>query len=287
VVLGSANADRVVRVRHLPAPGETLTATGARTHPGGKGANQAVAAARAGARVHLHACLGDDANGQLLRGWLGGEGIDLANVRTVDAPTGNAVVTVDASGENTVVVVPGANALVSATLLDLGPGDVLVLQQEVPESTVHAALVHARQRGATSLLSCAPFRPVAAATLAMATGVLVNAGELAALGGQVAREPDQWLVVTQGAQGADLLDGSGAQRVNSPAVRAVDTTGAGDCLAGVLAAGLARRLPIAEALAHAVRAAALSVTAAGAGPSMPHWDGQGWLEAQDRGRLSG
>jgi ribokinase len=275
-VVGSINLDLVVGVERHPAPGETVIGDDRRELPGGKGANQAVAAARLGAAVALVGRVGADAQGARLRAGLAAEGVDVTHVREdPDAPTGVALIAVDAAGENTIVVSPGANARVGAGDVDaahdvLAGAAVVLLQHEVPEEAVAAAIVAA---GATVVLNPAPARAVAAPV-----DVLVpNRGELAALAGR-AGDPvalarslagARAVVVTLGAQGAVVVEGDRAEHVAAPHVRAVDTTGAGDAFCGALAQALDDGATLVEAARWAVRAAAASVTRAGAQGGLP------------------
>jgi len=289
VVLGSVNRDLVLAVPRHPRPGETVAALGLAEHPGGKGANQAVAAARAGVPVLLVGATGDDGFGAVMCAFLTGEGIDLRHLRAVSGrPTGLATITVDPAGENAIVVVAGANAApeaVDAGAIGFVPGDVAVAQFEVPEAFVAAGFAQARAAGARTLLNPAPIRPLAPALLALTDILVLNETELAEAAGVAAgAEPveirsgmerlrthsAQVVVVTRGRAGALALDDAG-RLLAAPGVaaRAVDTTGAGDCFVGVLAAGLAEGLALEPALARANRAAAISVTRPGAASSIP------------------
>ena len=280
IVAGSINMDVVASVARHPLPGETVAGTDLRHVPGGKGANQAVAAVRAGATVRLVGAVGDDAFGDDLTRFLEGSGVDVGRVRRLPGvSTGVALIAVDADGQNTIVVVPGANAGVDAPAVrDCGamPGDVLVAQYEIPPESVVAFFAHGRDVGATCVLNPAPAAPAPAGLLALVDVLVVNETELATLSGTsiTAGSPvavvagalralrEQGLagtaaaVVTRGAQGA-------------VEVRAVDATGAGDCFVGWLAARLAAGSPVEPALEQANAAAALCVTRPGAGPSMP------------------
>jgi ribokinase len=275
-VVGSINLDVVVAVERHPAPGETVVGGDRQELPGGKGANQAVAAARLGAAVALVARVGADAAGERLRDGLVAEGVDVAHVVTdADAPTGMALIAVDGAGENTIVVSPGANARVGAGDVDaarevLAAAPVTLLQHEVPGDAVAAAIAAA---GGTVVLNPAPARALVAAV-----DVLVpNRGELEALAGrggdpvELARglERARAVVVTLGAEGAVVVQGERAERIASPRVQAVDTTGAGDAFCGALAQALADGATLVEAARWAVRAAAVSVTRVGAQGGLP------------------
>ncbi|MFJ5926753.1 ribokinase [Kitasatospora sp. NPDC092948] len=285
-VVGSVNRDLVLTVHGLPRPGETVLADGFVEGVGGKGANQAVAAARLGSRVRLVARVGADAEA-ILRA-LAAEGVDVAAVLPAeDASTGIASVVVDHAGENTIVVNPGANA--ALTVDDLpdrlaGPGEVLLVQHEIAAEVVAAAVLRAREQGGTVVLNPAPARPVAPEVLAAVDVLVPNLGELATLldvdrpaGPDGARDllertelPCGAVVVTLGADGA-LVKQSGRPAVHlpAPAVDAVDTVGAGDTFCGALADSLARGTDLLVAAERAVRAASLAVTGLGAQSSMP------------------
>jgi ribokinase len=275
-VVGSINLDVVVEVERHPAPGETVLGGDRRELPGGKGANQAVAAARLGAEVGMVGRVGDDDAGRRLRDGLAAEGVDVAHV-VVDpsAPTGMALIAVDRAGENMIVVSPGANARVSAADVEaagelLSGAGVTVAQHEVPEETVAAAVAGAR---GIVVLNPAPARPVA-----VAVDVLVpNRGELEALAGrrgdpvELARGLDvaRAVVVTLGSEGAVVIEGDRVERIPAPEVEAVDTTGAGDAFCGALAQALDAGADLVESARWAVRAAAASVTKAGAQGGLP------------------
>jgi ribokinase len=280
VVVGSANLDVVLAVPAIPAPGETVLARDRGAGPGGKGANQAAAAARAGARTALVAALGDDEGGRLLRSALAAAGVDLDHVRTAAGPTGTAFVSVDPHGENAIVVDPGANAL----LVDLTDAErglvatarVVVCQLEVPVSTVRQALSAAT---GLAVLNAAPAAPLPEELLATVDVLVVNEHEaLAVAGGDsvgpaVRRLLEQVpeVVVTLGAAGA-LLARRGADDLRVPGVPArevVDTTGAGDVFCGSLAAARAAGDGPEDAVALACAAASLSVERPGAGGSAP------------------
>ena len=282
-VVGSINLDLVVAVERHPAPGETVVGGDRQELAGGKGANQAVAGARLGAAVALVGRVGADAAGTRLRDGLVAEGVDVAHVITdADTPTGMALIAVDRAGENTIVVSPGANARVGASDVEaardvLAAAAVTLLQHEVPEDAVAAAIAAA---GGTVVLNPAPARGLVAPV-----DVLVpNRGELEALAGragdpvELARGLDhaRAVVVTLGAEGAVVVQGERAERIEAPRVRAVDTTGAGDAFCGALAQALAEGATLVEAARWAVRAAAVSVTRVGAQGGLPRREDLGW-----------
>lgn len=262
VVVGSVNLDLVARVRQLPVPGETVTASSFLRVPGGKGANQALAARRAGARVRLVAAVGDDAGPalELLRR----DGVDLGGVREVRGPTGLALIGVDALGETTVVVIPGANDELRVDPADLAGAAAVLTVLEVPDVAVRATA-----QGAPGLfvLNAAPARPVAPEVLERADLVVVNRLEHAALDGLPGARA---VVVTSGASGAVLLrDGREVARAAPPPVDAVDSTAAGDAFVGAAVVGLLDGLDDEQLLARACAAGALAVTRSGAQPSLP------------------
>lgn len=286
VVVGSINADlHLILDRHI-RPGETLLAEGGTMSPGGKGANQALAARFSGAEVVMLGAVGRDPAAGTALALLADSGADLSGVQRVDAPTGLAVVSVDAAGENTVVVVPGANALVGAEMVDgwagaISDADVIVLQGEIPaEASVRAS----RLATGRVVVNLAPAIDVPTELIRTADPLIVNEHEAAVALGQVGGDPDAVprvavgalreagvpsVVLTLGADGALVADGAGVVAVPSPAVRAVDTVGAGDAFCGALAARLADGLSLVDAAAYAARFAAYTVRFPGAQSSYP------------------
>ncbi len=290
VVVGSLNMDLVVRTHHMPGPGETVLGDDFQTIPGGKGANQAVAAARQGARVSMVGRVGDDAFGQTLRSSLQAEGIDISHV-LVDssAPTGIAMITLDEGGQNSIVVAPGANAQltaedVEAALTDVGAFDTLVMQLETSLSAVQAAALVARERGAKIILNPAPAQPVPAALLTLVDVLIPNESETSLLSGLPADSPGQAkeaaqvlldqgvgaVVLTLGAHGAVVLE-PGQEIVHLPPhiVDVVDTTAAGDAFVAALATRWSEGISLWEAAHCGNKAGALAVTKLGAQPSLP------------------
>ena len=276
LVVGSVNLDTVLHCDHLPGPGETVLAAAMSTGFGGKGANQAVAAARLGARVGLVAAIGDDDAGVAALADLTGEGVDTSGTVVVAGqPTGRATVLVDPAGENAIVVTPGANAaLTAATVtgqlarLEPGPHDVLLVSGEIPVDGAEAAI----RTGITAVYNLAPFRGLHDWLADLRPIVVVNETEAA----QAAGTPHPAdaaahlgalfgaLVVTRGAAGALLVSGDRAETVAAQRVEPVDTTGAGDAFCGALATGLAAGRPLRAAVAAAVRAGTIAVTGPGA-----------------------
>ncbi len=266
LVLGSLNVDLVTRVERHPRPGETVIGSGLRQLAGGKGANQAVAAAAAGAAVAMAGCVGDDAGGRAYRDRLAARGVDVAAVRVVTGePTGHALIAVAEDGENTIVVVPGANARLDdtevAVVETLGPGDVLLLQLEVPRAVVSTAARRAAGRGARVVINVAPWTALPADVVALADPIVANEHEMRALA-ESGAQPGS-LLVTFGPNGA-TWDGEVTPAQAVPPGDVVDTTGAGDAFCGALAAALARGAGRDEALAAAQAAGALAVRHDGA-----------------------
>jgi len=288
VVVGSINADQVTTVARHPLPGETLIGTSIEVLPGGKGANQAVAAAQLGARVSMVGAIGQDAYAHSATAILESAGVDLSSVRTVDGPTGLAVITVAADGENTIIVIPGANAAVDAEVVgqsaDLIAGAaVLVLQGEIPAAASAAAARLARGRVVLNLAPVIELDPV---TIAAADPLIVNEHEAALLlaellpgtpppasDAEAVARLREWgvtsVVLTRGALGAIVSDADGTDAVASPVVVAVDSSGAGDAFVGALSARLAAGDTLGAAARLAVRVGAFAVQSRGTQPSYP------------------
>ncbi|KFF96582.1 ribokinase [Streptomyces scabiei] len=285
LVVGSANADLVIGVERRPGAGETVLGSDLAVHPGGKGANQAVAAARLGARTALLARVGDDGNGRLLLDSQRAAGVDTAGVLVGGAPTGVALITVDPSGDNSIVVSPGANG--KLTPADVRAADALLrasrvvsAQLEIPLETV-VEVVRRLPEGARFVLNPSPPRELPAEVLAVCDPLIVNEHEAQVIvGGELAGSPEDWarallalgprsVVVTLGAEGALVADAEGSARVPAVQVEAVDTTGAGDAFTAALAWRLGAGSAPAEAAAYAARVGAAAVTKAGAQVSFP------------------
>ncbi|GGL35597.1 PfkB family carbohydrate kinase [Phycicoccus endophyticus] len=268
LVLGSLNVDLVTRVERHPRPGETVLGEGLRRLAGGKGANQAVAAARAGADVAMAGCVGDDDAGRAYRERLARLGIDVDAVRVVPGvETGHALIEVADDGENAIVVVPGANAELGPRELDavgaLGPGDVLLLQLEVPREVVCVAARRAAARGARVVLNVAPWVALPPDVVELGDPVVANEHEMQALA-EAGSQPAS-LLVTFGAHGASW-DGETAPAHPVPPEEVLDTTGAGDAFCGALAAALAGGAQRPAARAAALAAGAEAVRSDGAQP---------------------
>lgn len=284
VVFGSINIDLVTRVPAIPAPGETVLGRSYALVPGGKGANQALAARRAGAEVALAGAVGHDDFARAALALLEADGVDLARVERVAAPTGAAFIAVDEQGENAIVVASGANAFARAAALDgstLGAVDTLLLQRETPENETLAAARFARARGARVILNLAPAGALAPQWLDVLDMLIVNEHEAVTVGRALGLDGDAEAVAraldargvatlaTLGAAGAVIWSGGARFAAPAPKVEVVDTTGAGDCFVGAFAAALDRGLPVGEALAQGVAAGALACTREGAQTSLP------------------
>jgi ribokinase len=289
VVAGSINMDVVATAHRHPRLGETVAGSAVHYFPGGKGANQAVAAAKLGAPTMLIGRLGKDAFGVELRAFLAAQGIDLTHVQdTAEAHTGTAVITL-ANADNTIVVVPGANALVTATdvaATALAKGDIAVSQFEIPPPAIGAFFRQARAAGATTILNPAPAIEFGAEMLDLVDILILNETELGFLAKTELRDSDDHarfieatrslpigrdkiVCVTLGKRGVLALLAGEPLIVPGRAVKAVDTTGAGDCFVGAVAAQLAARSSIGNALDYANAAASICVQRMGAAPSMP------------------
>ena len=289
VVIGSLNMDLVTRAPRLPKGGETLIGHSFATVSGGKGANQAVAAARLGAQVAMVGCVGNDDYGVQLRDALLAEQIDCQAVSTVADSSGVALIVVDDNSQNAIVIVAGANGAMTPAVIDrfdavLQAADVIICQLEIPDATVGHALKRARALGKTVILNPAPAsRPLPADWFTAIDYLIPNESEAAALSGlpvdslQSAESAASQLIamgagkviITLGAQGSLFANGKGFEHFPAPKVKAVDTTAAGDTFVGGFAAALASGKSEAEAIRYGQVAAALSVTRAGAQPSIP------------------
>lgn len=269
-VLGSINMDLVTTTTTRPAPGETVLGRGFTMVPGGKGANQAVAASRAGGRTMFLGAIGTDVFAPRLRAVLTESGVDTTGLRTIEGPSGIATIVVDDSGENSIIVVGGANTAVTdltpADLTAVAAADILVCQLEIPLETVTAAARHARAHGTTVILNPSPVQNLSEALWNHVDVAVVNTGEAEQLGDLLGRVPH--VVVTLGAHGARYRGPDGAETTAAgPPVDVVDTTGAGDTFTGALAVHWAQGP--AAALRFACAAGSLATTALGASASIP------------------
>jgi ribokinase len=276
LVFGSINVDLIVPVPHLPHPGETVLGGDYSILPGGKGANQALAARRAGAEVMLAGAVGTDTFADVALVTMRREGVDTRLVRTVEQPTGCAAIMVSTGGENAIAVASGANVSVCADQVPeelLGPDTILVAQMEVPAGETEIMIGRVGARGGCSLLNLAPALPVDPALLRNIDLVVANEGEAATLGSEparIAQLPRLGLVVTRGPMGATaFLRGGGRIEVPALPIEPVDTTGAGDTFVGVLAAALDLGSTLESALRRASAAAGLACLARGAQSAMP------------------
>ncbi len=271
VVVGSCNLDLVSTTSHLPSPGETLRAIEYAEHAGGKGLNQAVACARMGARTAFIGCVGNDSAGNMLRDLLISEGVDTSQLTTVDAPTGRAFITVETSGENTIVIVAGANAYVGKTAIAVPQSRVVLAQLEIPLDVVVEVFTQARKQGAMTVLNPAPAETLSTDLLSLCDIAVPNETECAALGGTHAllHAGVSAVITTLGEHGAEISDGTITTAVASHSVTPVDTVGAGDAFVGTLCSEIARGASIHEAAKVASIAGALATTVRGAVPSLP------------------
>jgi ribokinase len=287
-VLGSTNLDLIGTVSRIPKPGETVPGDRFSMAAGGKGANQALAARRAGAEVRMFAAAGSDSFADEALRLLRADGVDLSRVRTVDGPTGIAMISVDPEGENVIAILPGANGTMSpadadTALAGLGIGSVLMLQQEIPQAATERALELAKAQGVVSILNTAPFLPTTASVAERASIVIANETEFELLTGagldrldaamaDWARAQNQTVIVTLGGEGARAATPEGSFSVPALKVEPVDTVGAGDTFCGYLAAGLDRGLGLEEAMRRAAVAASLACLKPGAQPAVPFAD---------------
>jgi ribokinase len=292
VVVGSINMDLVVRAPRFALAGETILGNSFHTIPGGKGSNQAVAARRMGADVAVIGRVGSDSFGEAMRRSLAGEGIDVGHVETTEAEsTGVALITVEDSGENTIIVVPGANSRLSTGDVEaarrlIGEADILLMQLEIPLPVVEFAARIAKEGRAAVVLNAAPARTLPTALLSLVDYLVVNESEANLMAGRDSASPEaasgqaaarslqamdaRSVVVTLGPEGSILVEpNSPVAAARSFAVRAVDTTAAGDAFVGAFAVALAEGRTPEEALTWGNAAGALAVTREGAQPSLP------------------
>lgn len=284
VVIGSANFDTVYSVEHIPAPGETVRSKGVMQNAGGKGANQAVAAGKLGGDVAFIGAVGRDAAGTALKASLSGAGVNLDALSELDEPTGSAFICVADSGENSIVIYPGANACVDTALIDaqaelISGAEACVVQLEVPLDSVWHSVKLCAQAGVTTLLNPSPVADIPAEVLA-ATDILVpneHEAELliggepdeAALKAYCARTGVKRIIMTMGSHGVWNVTRDEARFLPCKKAHAVDTTGAGDCFLGALAARLTQGYDVDSSILFAMAASAITVTRPGAQQAMP------------------
>lgn len=289
IVVGSINMDITARTDKLPDTGETVAARSVEYLPGGKGLNQAVAAAKIGTTVVLAGCLGSDSFADELASFIRRHKIDVSCLRRSEKNSGIALITVDERGQNTIVVAPGSNADVcpeDIKKLPVSPGDVVVCQFEIPPAAVAAAFAKARRYGARTILNPSPVCPIPDEIFRNTDILIVNETELAFLSREnvdentpaekiadaaekLKTDAEQTVIVTLGSRGALVAGSKDMLFVDSYKVPAVDTVGAGDCFAGVFAAKLAEGKDVGESVKTAARAAAVCVPRKGAAPAMP------------------
>ncbi|MBB4183751.1 ribokinase [Sinorhizobium terangae] len=287
-VLGSINMDLIATTARLPKPGETVAGTGFSTAAGGKGANQALAARRAGASVRMAGAVGWDSFAEGALALLKAAGADLSLIKTVDAPTGTAHIIVGGDGENVIVVVASANATVNesdatAALDQMSPGDTLMLQLEIPAASVETALLEAKRRGIRTIVNIAPLTLDAARLGRMADIVIANETEFELLAGKTGidsaereaamkrlhDETGRTVIVTLGAEGVIAIHDGAVHCAKGLTIEPVDTVGAGDTFCGYLAAGLDAGLAFPDALRQAAVAGSLACLKPGAQPAIP------------------
>jgi ribokinase len=288
-VVGSINRDLVIYVDGLPRPGETVFGNRFQQFPGGKGANQAVAASRLGGDVHLVGNVGSDAFGKDMLDFLAGENIDTSAIAVLDtAPTGIALITVDSASDNSIVVVSGANMVWHSrdlARIKINPSDIVICQFEIPLEIIESVVEQAKKMGATTIFNPAPIKPATERILKDVDYLVVNEVELEALSGATVNPADPTsayaamgklhergplaIVATLGPRGALLSGPTGRYEAQGHKVNAVDTTGAGDCFIGGFAAALAKSDSVPDAINFANKAAAISVTRRGAATSFP------------------
>jgi ribokinase len=290
-VFGSINMDLIATTQRLPKPGETVAGNGFSTAAGGKGANQALAARRAGRNVAMAGAVGHDGFSDEALALLKDAGTDLQSVKRADQPTGTAIILVGGDGENMIAVVPGANGTVTPEDADqavaaLGKGDTLMLQLEIPVPSVEQALSAARAKGVTTILNLAPLIADAARLGRLADIVIANETEFELLAGQenmsaddreaalkrLNTETGQTLIVTLGGDGVVAIRDGMISRAKGLKIEPVDTVGAGDTFCGYFAASLDEGLDFEPALRRAAVAGSLACLKAGAQPSIPSWD---------------
>ncbi len=279
IVLGSINVDIVSRVAALPLPGETVPGGPLQVLLGGKGANQAVAAALSGADTRMLGCIGDQSFGLPLKKMMEGYGVDMTHVATLDGPSGAALIGVDERAENAIIVSPGANGRAGEAVFPApGADDFVLAQLELPANVVLSYFHRAKAIGARTVLNTAPAVDIPDALFDLSDILILNETELTTYAGdgppadqaaRLRRRDNQIIIATLGADGVVALVGDTIRALAACPAQALDTTGAGDCFCGALTARLAAGEAVWDALAYAQTAAAISVTRPGAAGSMP------------------
>ena len=272
VIFGSINMDCVTRVQTHPAPGETILGKSLEYFPGGKGANQAVAAARLEANTHILGKIGSDDFAGFMTKFLEKQGINISGIEVQDGVTGTAFIAVDDQGENSIIVIPGANAQVSkeqAESFDFNKNDILVCQNEIPSDAMHAAFDKATKAGATIIYNPAPAIPVPDILFNLADYVIVNETEFEFYHNKLDKNQHN-IIQTLGKNGVQVTTQNNQFTVDGYDVKVIDTTGAGDCFTGAFAAALSRNQELQPAVKFANQAASVSVQRNGAGTGMPY-----------------
>lgn len=290
LVVGSINADLVFQTSRRPEPGETVLGSSFITVPGGKGANQAVAAARLGAKVGFLGCVGDDANGRLMLENLQKQGVDTQGIKMLEGISTGVAGIILSDGENSIIVIPGANHLVTKEIIDeqiqlISNSGMIVLQLEIPIETVEYVLEICSKQNIPVILNPAPAADISMDSILKATYITPNETELMHLFGNrdaedIIKEYPNKLILTRGKKGASYHNGEKLIHVEGHPVKVVDTTGAGDTFNGALAAGIIEGKELKAAVEFANKAAAISVTKLGAQGGMP------WREELNNSQLS-
>lgn len=291
IVAGSINMDIITRVAKLPQAGETIAGKSVEYLPGGKGLNQAVACAKMGSETILISRLGNDVFAKILQNFLTQHQIKSTYIKTCSKESGTAFITVDDQGNNTIVVVPGSNAEVGIediSQIEIAKEDIIISQFEIPIPTIIALFKRAKQAGARTILNPSPIQAIPQELLEMTDVLIVNETELGFLHNEkidedtsieqmaetaqkIKKHPAQIIIITLGGNGALVVENT-AYQVHGHQVQAIDTVGAGDCFAGVIAAQLLRGKCLRDCVAIANKAASICVTRKGAAPAMPHVD---------------